>query len=167
MTSLNQSTSTTGTRDDHLNPAPSQTNLHRVYTNDSHHSRSPLTTPHIDSQPAFQGPSSMNQAPTIRPIKETDYGQPNHSSPQMRQGTTYPPGQYHSIPLNDGMGEKAAGVDERGRKRGIAWGGADRWSRNGTKEGESDVLLRRSGVCALARLPSVRLITLTSLSLNT
>lgn len=132
MTSLNQSTSTTGGLPDHLNPNPSQTNLHRVFTNESHHSRSPLTTPHIDSQAAFQGQSYMNQQqPSIRPVKENDY------APQVRkdQGTTYPPGQYHSIPLSDSMGEKST-MDERGRKRGIAWGGVDRWSKSGTKEGE-------------------------------
>lgn len=139
MTSLNQSTSTTRGDDrdrDQFNPTPSQTNLHRVYTNESHHSREPLNTPHMDSQAAFQ-PSAVSsqsqQAPTIRPIKEADYGNPNHSSPQLRQGGgfAYPPGQYQSIPLNDhATGEKSG-------KRGIAWGGGERYSRNGTKEGKS------------------------------
>jgi len=81
-------------------------------------------------------PSAQGYAGTsIRPVKETDYGRTNGVAGGA--GTTYPPGQYHSIPLNDGaMGEKHEVGSERGRKKGIAWGGADRWSRNGTKEGE-------------------------------
>jgi hypothetical protein len=160
MTSLNQSTSNTRGDDldrDQFNPTPSQTNLHRVYTNESHHSREPLTTPHMDSQAAFQ-PSAVSlqsqQAPTIRPIKEADYGNPNHASPQLRQGGgfAYPPGQYQSIPLND----HAAG--EKPGKRGIAWGGGERYSRNGTKEGE----FSRTGIMVVRLVFGKSLIRLTS-----
>jgi hypothetical protein len=156
MTSLNQSTSTTRGDDrdrDQFNPTPSQTNLHRVYTNESHHSREPLTTPHMDTQAAFQS-SQSQQAPTIRPIKEADYGNPNHASPQLRQGGgfAYPPGQYQSIPLNDhATGEKSG-------KRGIAGGGGERYSRNGTKEGESS----RTGIMVVRLVISNSLIRSTS-----
>jgi hypothetical protein len=115
-------------------------------TSGSHHSRSPLTTPAMEQNATFS-----NQ-PSIRAIKETDFGaharngtdRSNVSSNQSpylgsEGGTTYPPGQYTSIPLDstpDMQNEKFGSVDERGRKKGVAWGAANRWSRSGTKEGE-------------------------------
>ena len=145
---INPSTGGTSTTLNGGGPDDSQTYLHRTLTDESMHSREPLNfTPRMESG----GTPEMNSNPyassaqgyagsSIRPVKETDYGKVATGA-GAGAGTTYPPGQYTSIPLNDGgMGEKQEMGSERGRKKGIAWGGADRWSRNGTKEGEFSVL---------------------------
>lgn len=137
MASLANEAGRQGYNPNELSPLP----MHRTYTNDSAHSRSALTTPHMDSAATF--PEAQPQ--TIRPVHQQDYGN-SAIHHETQQNANYPPtngGGYHSVPnvpgidisrVNTEHREKFGLTDEPKHKKGLMWGGANRWSASGNKE---------------------------------
>lgn len=136
--------------------------LRRTYTQESNHSDSPLTTPAMESQAMFKSSGSSNNKPVKEvdygatppgsrsrsrsgTLGTSNLNPANLAINHAQTKNAYPPGQYQTIPLS-GSASPFEGESERlnpnlehsekveKSKKGIAWGGANRWSRNGTKE---------------------------------